>query len=404
MGRPRQKNKDLPVGLYRDAKGRITLKVFTEEHRRKLGGKSSMSFRRDIVAARVKWAEVYGFRELEPAARGTVSELIDHFLTNELSRVVQKRGDAPQSRYSARTRREYRRQCESTLRPRFGAMKYAASEAEAARGDFIRTMHVQTFLREGEATRASAANHDVAVLSSIFSTAKRDGFTEYNPCLGVQRHQSAPRESMPDDALFLELYAEADAFLQCWMDIGHMVGSRVSDILRIMESDWSPDAGLKAIPAKVKRGQARAKQLFRATPDLTETVERMRALKRAEMARWARRKGRQAMASVYLLPNPTTGEPYTLSGFESKFRRAKERLARKRLGAAADTDQVAAYIRSLDYHFHDHRARAADDAEKRGEKVADFLAHATDATSRRHYLNRSVKVLTPNPKIRRDAA
>jgi integrase len=57
-------------------------------------------------------------------------------------------------------------------------------------------------------------------------------------------------------------------------------------------------------------------------------------------------------------------------------------------------------VRELDLHMHDHRARAADDAEDRGEDVADFLGHTSDAMARKRYLRRE-KVLTPNARIKR---
>jgi hypothetical protein len=58
-------------------------------------------------------------------------------------------------------------------------------------------------------------------------------------------------------------------------------------------------------------------------------------------------------------------------------------------------------VRSIDVHFHDGRARAGADAEKRGENVARFLGHTDDGkTARRHYLNRGVTMLRPNAKIK----
>jgi hypothetical protein len=47
------------------------------------------------------------------------------------------------------------------------------------------------------------------------------------------------------------------------------------------------------------------------------------------------------------------------------------------------------------------QARAAQDAADAGQNVAKFLGHTDDGkTARRHYLNRGVDVLTPNPRIR----
>lgn len=405
MGRPRQRDKDLPIGLYRDPETRrITLKVFTDEHRARLGGKSSMSFGKDLVKARTKWAEVYGFRELEPAEHGTLAEIFQRFIEDDLPRVIpgKKKGDPPKRKYALRTQGEYKRQAK-ILGKRYGTRKYATSEQQAASGGFFRTMDVSALIRECEdAGKGPTGNRYAAFLGSAFRYAKERGLTEYNPCRGASRHSESAREREVDNALFLDLYRHADRFLQIWMDLGHMVGSRISDILRIMESDWNDAKGLQAIPGKVKRGHARRKQLFQRTDDLAAVIARARAIKKETLEREAKRTGKPKMASIYLLPNPRTGEPYTLSGFESKWDRARELLAREVLGNAATHEQLRDFVRELDVHMHDGRARAGDDAKKRGEDVADFLNHTTDATSRRHYLNRGVKVLSPNPRITAD--
>jgi hypothetical protein len=401
MGRPRKSNKDLPTGLYRDGKGRLTLKVFKPEHVARLGGKTSMSFGRDLVAARTKWAEVYGFRELEADDDGTLNELFRRFLEEDLVRVIpgKKKGDPPRPKYAPRTQKEYRRQAK-ILQAAYGKKRYAKSEAQASEGGYFRTMDVSKHIRGAEtAGHGPMGNRDAALLGSVFRYAKECGLTEYNPCLGASRHSESPRDREVDDKLFLDLYRHADAVLRVWMDLVHQVGSRISDVLHILDSDWS-DAGLQAIPGKVKRGHRRRKQLFERTEDLAATIERARQLRREGLEREARRTGNPRMASIYLLPNVRPGQPYTLSGFESKWDACRTRLAREVLGPAATAEQLRDFVRELDVHMHDGRARAGDDAEKRGVKAADFLGHTNDHTARRHYLNRGVKKLQPNPRIK----
>jgi hypothetical protein len=401
MGRPRKTNKDLPTGLYRDGKGRLTLKVFNEEHIRRLGGKTSMSFGRDLVAARTKWAEVYGFRELEAEDGGTLNELFRRFLEEDLVRVVpgKKKVDPPRPKYAPRTQGEYKRQAK-ILRAQYGEQRYAKSEAQAAQGGYFRTMDVSKHIRDLEAAgKGPMGNRDAALLGSVFRYAKECGLTEYNPCLGASRHTETPRDREIDDQLFLDLYRHADEVLRVWMDLVHQVGSRISDILRIHDADWS-DAGLQAVPGKVKRGHRRRKQLFERTDDLAATIERARKLRKDGLEREARRTGNPKLASIYLLPNVRTGQPYSLSGFESKWDACRMRLAREVLGAAATPEQLRDFVRELDVHMHDGRARAGDDAEKRGVKASDFLGHTNDQTARRHYLNRGVKKLQPNPRIK----
>lgn len=401
MGRPRQRHKDLPRGLYKDAAGRFYLKAFDEEGRRRLGGKSSLAVGKDPAAARVKWAEIFGFRDHEPAAHGTLAEILERFLEEDLVRIIRRKGKPDQAKYAASTQHEYRR-IAGKLREAYGVRRYARSEAEAALGGCFRTMDVSAHLRAAEdAGKGPQGNRDMAMLGSAFRYAKECGLTEYNPCRGATRNAEDPRDQEMHDAIFLELYDAASPVLQCLMDLNVMVGSRLGDLLRITEFDWS-DAGLMAVPSKRKRGQPKRKQLFARTADLEEVIGRAFAIKAEVLAR--DRDRREPVQSTYLFVSGPKGKPYTMSGAQSMIRRCKERVAIKRLAAAgveAPSElQLLEAVRQLDVHFHDGRARAADEAEKRGENVANFLGHTTASTSRRHYLNRRASVHQPNAKIR----
>ena len=121
-------------------------------------------------------------------------------------------------------------------------------------------MDVSAHLRAAEAAGSPIqGNRDVAALGSVFRYAKECGETEYNPCHGATRNTEEPRDQELDDALFLELYEEASPVLQCLMDLNVMVSCRVSDLLGIIEADWS-EHGLLAVPSKRKRGQRKAMQ------------------------------------------------------------------------------------------------------------------------------------------------
>jgi integrase len=267
-------------------------------------------------------------------------------------------------------------------------------------------MDVAAHIRGAEAAgKGPTGNRDAAVLGSVYRYAKECGLTEYNPCLGASRNPETPRDQEMHDEIFLELYEEASPVLQCLMDLDVMVGSRVSDLLKITEFDWTA-AGLMAIPSKRKRGQAVKKQLFQRTADLEEVMARAALIKKRTLARDRDLPGYKPVKSTYLFVSGPEGDPYTESGFQSMMRATKARVARKRLAAAGvatpTPEQLLEAVRALDIHFHDGRARAGADAEKSGQNVAKFLGHTDDGkTARRHYLNRGVDVLTPNPRIKR---
>jgi hypothetical protein len=110
MGRPRQRHKDLPRGLYKDAAGRFTSRPSPRTIARAWAGKWTVSVGRDATAARIRWAEAFGFRDHEPPAHGTLAELFDRFVTEDLVRTIpaKKRGDPPRPKYAPKTQTDYK--------------------------------------------------------------------------------------------------------------------------------------------------------------------------------------------------------------------------------------------------------------------------------------------------------
>lgn len=401
MGRPRTKNKDLPRGLYKDAAGRFYLKAFTDRDKARLGGKACRAVGTDPTAARLAWAEAFGFRDHDPPAHGTLAALMERFEDEDLPRILTVRGEK-RPKYAERTQHEYRRILKK-LGKAIGARKFALSELQAAQGGFFRTMDVSAYLRASdEAGRPIQGNRDMAVLGSVFRYAKECGETEYNPCLGASRNLEAARDQEMEDAIFLELYEEASPVLRCLMDLDVMIGARVGDLLQITDFDWS-DKGLMIVPGKRKRGQVAKKILFERTDDLAEVIERARKIRHHQLVRDRDKPGAAVVKSQHLFVSGPKGKPYTDSGFQSMMRATKARVARKRLAAAGiaspNLEQFREALKSLDIHFHDGRARAINDAHDAGQNATDFAGHTSDAVTRRVY-QRRVVTLRPNPKIK----
>ena len=107
MGRPRTRNKDLPLGLRMLPSGKVNFQPTTAaDHARLLEqtGKASKTFQ-DKATARLWWAEFMGYREREIETSGTVAELLDRFIDDELPRVMPN----GRPRYAPTTVKEYRR-------------------------------------------------------------------------------------------------------------------------------------------------------------------------------------------------------------------------------------------------------------------------------------------------------
>jgi len=176
VGRPREKAKDLPLGVYA-VKGRYYVRPVNAEMRRIFAvahpGKQCAPLGADKAEARKHWVKLFTTNlPPEDTGAGTVAEIIERYERDIIPTLHPKTG-ADHTAYCKR------------LKAEFGDRRYAKSEAEASTGTFLRSMHITAYLRAQErAGRPVAGNKEVRCLSRIFRLAKAQwGYTEYNPCL-----------------------------------------------------------------------------------------------------------------------------------------------------------------------------------------------------------------------------
>lgn len=230
MGRPREKGKDLPLGVY-PVKGRFYERPVNEEMRRMFAvafpGKRCAPLGDDKAEARKLWVKLFVTDvPADNAAAGTVAELLERYERDILPAL------------SGPTKAARTSYCK-TLKTAFGRMRYARSEAEVAMGSFLRSMNLTAYLdteakrkvfdKDGRLLhegRPVAANREIEFLSRVFRIAKtRWGYTEYNPCLQVEYNPESPREEYHDDELFMKVYSKASPKMQCAMDLAQMNGA-----------------------------------------------------------------------------------------------------------------------------------------------------------------------------------
>ena len=334
VGRPRSSRKDLPPGLYFSARKGFYF------YRPATGARASVYAHIGHVereAAIRRWVDLTGANEQGQA--GTVSELIDRYLRDGLTK------KAP------RTHREYTRQA-GKLRIVFGSIRYARSEAEAARGGVVVLMDVVRYLRV--ATKPGQANRDVSLLSEIFEHGRDCGLTEYNPCAGAPRNPERPRRRFVTWAEYARLRRAAKPVVRLAMLLTRLTGMRQGDLLRLRWSDVS-ERGVRVVHGKTGFDQG-----LRLSWGLTRALDAARGL-------------RGNLRSLYVL-HTRRGQPYTTSGFQSMWQRTVARS-----GVA-------------DVHFHDLRARAVTDAENRRGDGADLAGHTDPRTTRRVYRRGPVSV------------
>lgn len=341
MGRPRENRKDLPPGLYWTAKRGFYF------YRKRDGQSRYKGFghikREDAIRA---WLRETG-EALEPAADGTVAELIDSYLQESLPERI-KAGDVKEV-----TAKEYRRQAPH-LRTLFGAKRYARTPAEAMRPDVLRHFDVKQYLRgfRGQ-PGAVAANRMVGLLSAIFSAAQGQ-YTTYNPCLGVKRNPEEPRRRAVTQDDRDAIAKHASPVYRLMLRLTEATGMRLTDVRNLLISKCGDDA------IDLRSSKTDVGQVWEITPAVRAILAEARTLP-----------GRSR--SMFVFPTPK-GTAYTEGGVHH-MRKAALKLAGL-----------------TDLHHRDLRKAAVNEAKAAGMNATDFAGHVEEKTTRKHYLNAPVRV------------
>ena len=177
----------------------------------------------------------------------------------------------------------------------------------------------------------------------------RWGWCDHNPCRGVRRHAEKPRDRYITDDELSRLRKAAGPQWQCIIDMAYATALRRGDLMTLRLADIGPE-GLSVVQQKTK-----AKLLYTMTPELRALLDRVRRLHRR--------------VGTLLLFATRTGQAYSESGWESSWRRIREKAGVK------------------DIHFHDIRHRAITDAKQRfGIEHAQALAGHASVTMTEAYV------------------
>lgn len=346
VGRPRTRRKDLPPGLHLDRFGNYFYRAPKGDRRFEPIGKV------DREAAIKRWVKITGHRD-DPAADGTVAEIIDDFVADEIPRRLRLKKLAPATAdgYLALA---------PSIRVEFGAFKYAKTPAESARPDVLRTLDVDRYLRRFEGKRgAILANRRIALLSVMFAWAPRAGICTYNPCSGAERNEERARKVQVDPAVRAKLWEAAPLPLRLIVSLSDVTSMRKTDVRLLMLSQVDADE-IHVTPSKTKRSGRKLD--FARTPAVDAILEAAKALP-----------GRKI--SLYVFPT-RKGTPYTESALQSLWRRAKKRAG------LADVDVV----------FRDFRTTELNAINRAGGNATEAAGHADQRTTERHYLDEPTKI------------
>ena len=344
MGRPRQTRKDLPTGLYFDPKyGTYSYRESRGDRARKSLGKLT---REQAIRAYVKIRHAD-----EPAAGGTVGELIDAYIKRELPRRIRLR------KLKEITANEYRRQADE-LRTLFGHRVFAPTPAQSVDGAYLRRADVVAHLREFEGLPgAVAANRRIALLSVIFENAASAGLCSFNPCTGAERNPETARKNVLDEATRSAILAAAHPALRLIAGLSDVTAMRKTDA-RMLSLTQIRDGLIHVEQSKTGR-----RQEFEVTPAVAAILEQA-----------ARLPGRKV--SFFVFPT-RKGTPYSESALQTAWRRAKEKAG----------------LQDIDATFRDLRTTELNAVKAAGGNATETAGHASSKTTDRHYLDVPTRVV-----------
>jgi hypothetical protein len=347
--RPRSSRTDLPAGLYHDADGfRL---------RRPDGSKKRLGHieRETAITA---WVKAWG-KEAQPPEAGTFAELIDAYERLGLPAVK-----------SDKTRKEYARQL-GHLRKRWGTLRYARTEVEAARdpavmrpGLFTRFLDAAAALPKG----ATQARQDVRLASTVFSWACGRDYTLYHPVRAVKIGRAPERRVKVPDAVLELVLPHLPPAPRLIVRLDWLIGARATDA-RLLTRAQIRDALLS-----IRQHKTGAAQDWILTPGVRAILEDAKQLKGASR-------------SLYVFPSRLS-TPYTEGALSRAWRRACERAVE-----AAPPEQRPALAYLAGIQFRDLRKRAINKAKQAGMNATDFAGHMDPRTTRAHYEIEPVTVM-----------
>jgi integrase len=204
-------------------------------------------------------------------------------------------------------------------------------------------------IQESMRDTPNMANRTLSVLRQVFTYAARKHIVKANPCVGLDRLLEVKRKRLLTGEEWDAIHAAATPRLRVIMELQHLTGQRIGDVLKIRRSQ------LTAEGIEFEQQKTGARLTVRWSTDLLATVERAKAL----------------------------GGPTTLT------------LLRNRRGKAPDYRSVheewcraceAAGV--LDARPNDGRAMSATTAKRQGKNAQALLGHKSPSMTDRYLRDR----------------
>lgn len=267
----------------------------------------------------------------EPKPIGSVSDLFDRYAIQILPK------KAP------RTQKDQTMQLE-LLRTAFGGLRP---------GELSPRLVIRYRNARGQRSRTQA-NHELALLSHICVTAIEWEVMESNPCRDVVRFKLPPRDHYVEDADYRFMRAAAGKRLQVLMDLALLTGQREGDLLALRWEQVEKDG------IHFRQGKTGKRLIVGWSQALRRVIAAARKIK---------------PASGNVVPT-MDGKQYTTDGFQSLWRRARDKAKESGL--------------ERPFPFNDLRAKSASDDALVAASAR--LGHADSKITQRVYRRAPSKV------------
>lgn len=207
----------------------------------------------------------------------------------------------------------------------------------------------------------SRANREIALFSAIWNWGRDTGrMSLSNPCPGVKRHKEQGRDRYVTDEELQAVWDAADEPLRDALDLYHLTGQRVSDVLRMSLTDVREGC------LHLRQGKTRKALRLKVEGDLAVVLERVKSRPFPDRA-----------VVTLALVRDEGGQRMTYDALSDRFQAARTKagvhfqLRDLRAKAATDLEDLAAAQKLLG---HSSRAMTEHYTKQRaGERVSPLL-------------------------------
>lgn len=215
----------------------------------------------------------------------------------------------------------------------------------------VKARHVAG-IKQSLAATPNMANRVITVLRQVFAIAVERQLVDSNPCVGVARLPERKRERLLSDAEWRAIFDQAGPRLKIIMQLQHLTGQRIGDVLGIKRSQVTDDG------IAFRQQKTGARLVVAWSPDLKAAVQAARALA-------------GDVPSLTLLRSATGGPP--------DYRSVADQFKKAALAAGVE-----------DARLNDARAKAATETKRQGKSARALLGHTTEANTGRYLRDKEV--------------